>query len=321
MNLSDYITIKTIEIEGKKYTVEIYPSPRVRDSEDLYFYISSDEENFGFTIGISGTVIAIWKLYDKPNELENTLINLSLEKIKLEIVKGNKQDGYDFIFTSDIVKPTPEETIQNLNKINFSMTDEGIRREILQIAYKKWHDDPHNFVFREELKKALPDIDDAALDRNIKYLDEKGCLSKAELDSSGYVGIQISAYGVDIIADPRKFDEILPPVVQYNITNVSGNIGMTVVGNQNIVRENNIEIVFSEIQKEVEQSNLPNKKEVVKEIEELRNEVRKETPSINNIQSMLNKIKKSASWIHEKIIKHPIIAQMIAEILTKTTLK
>ncbi|MDD5040696.1 MAG: hypothetical protein PHY34_06145 [Patescibacteria group bacterium] len=314
---------KEINVQGTRYKIQVFPSPKVGDHIDLYYFITNVEDNevqFGFTIGVSGTLIASWMKYDKPNELIDEMVSLALEKIKLEITKGNKSDGYIYIFTSSQVEPTPEKTREKLNQEQFYMTDKGIRRKILQLAYKRWQKDPHGLLLKEEINAQVDNVPPEAIDRNIKYLNEGGYLTNVSEDMSGYTAAQISKTGVDIIEDPERFDSLIPSTVIYNTTNVAGNVGMTVVGNQNSFINSNVNVVFTEIENDI--LNKPDfgdieKTTLLREIKLLKLELNKPTPSPRDVKSILGRLKEMSTWIHEKIIKHPLIAQLLVQVLIK----
>jgi len=79
------------------------------------------------------------------------------------------------------------------------MSDKDIRVEILKILRDFNNNDPYNFLEKEKLrKKFAPTIDENTLNRNVKYLHDKGFI-KAHLFLGGGFIAQITADGIDYL--------------------------------------------------------------------------------------------------------------------------
>ncbi len=310
---------REIGVDQDKYIIEVYTSNKVRDSVDLYFLIRNEKGQFSFVIGASGTLIASWGQYGKPREFVDGFLKLAIEKIKLELSKGNKQDGYTFTFTTDAVESTLESSIERLKNEHFSMTNEGIRREILQQAYKVWEKDPHNFLFKDEIIGKLSNVDPVAIERNLVYLEGKGLFERVENDNTGIIGVRISSYGVDVISDPKQFSLATGPSINYSVTTVNQGSGIAIVGNHNSLQNINISSFFGEVENEIQTHtdlDEATKKTLLELTQQLHKSVIQPQPSLPEIQGVMAKIKKTADWLNKKIISHPVIAQVIANLIT-----
>lgn len=77
------------------------------------------------------------------------------------------------------------------------MNDNEIRVGILDMAKKVYDENPHNFVQREKILEESK-ITPAELDRNIKYLEEKGLIDVQWFIGGSYL-LKINSYGIDEI--------------------------------------------------------------------------------------------------------------------------
>lgn len=193
--------------------------------------------------------------------------------------------------------------------------DNKIRRQILQTIYEKWKDNPHDITFTTDLLKATG-VADNAVQRNLDYLDQKGYLNIVGHTTAGFTGAKITDKGVDLFQDPEEFNQKFPLTVQQNNYNVSGNNGDTIIGDSNTINSN-LTQVFREIKKEIDDRQPVDRDEVLNMTSQLETELASKKPNAKKVVDLWGKIKIKSSWINEKILEHPAIAQIIAGILTK----
>lgn len=314
------IAKRKIDLRGIEYDIEIFTAGKTRDSVDLFFSIFNEDERFGFVIGISGTLIASWGQYNRPREFIKNFIELALEKIKLEISKGNNTDGSTFIFTSDTVDVSLEKSIDKIKNEHYSMTNEGIRREILQQAFKVWEVDPHNYLFKDELLRKMPSTDPIAIERNLIYLEGKGVFDLVEKDNSGITAVKISSYGVDVMSDPKQFSLTTGPSINYSMTTINQGSGVAVIGDNNSLQNININSFFKELEQEINSSSElddNSKRSLASLSTQLQETITQESPSPETVKTLMGKIGNIANWVNQKILSHPVIAQIVATLLTK----
>ena len=173
-------------------------------------------------------------------------------------------------------------TIQNLI-FNGEITNNKIQRKILEILYNYWEEDSITNILFDDLQLMIP-IEFQALYRNLKALEEE---NKIE--------IQYSA-----------------AIIEY----VMGNkIQASTKGNQSpIIIGENINVAFGDIVTEIENKNEENKEDVIKLVNELKNEATT-TKDPNKIIGLLGKIKEKASWVNAKILSHLFLSQFFATLL------
>jgi len=79
------------------------------------------------------------------------------------------------------------------------MTDKEVRIKILKILQNFNNNDPYNFLDKEKLKERFEEeIEENVLDRNVKYLRDKGFI-KTHLFLGGGFMAQITADGIDYL--------------------------------------------------------------------------------------------------------------------------
>ena len=202
-------------------------------------------------------------------------------------------------------------TIQNLI-FNGEITNNKIQRKILEILYNYWEEDSITNILFDDLQLMIP-IEFQALYRNLKALEEE---NKIEIqyspsDNTKIIGAKIKLGGRKDI-DGRTGNPPSAAIIEY----VMGNkIQASTKGNQSpIIIGENINVAFGDIVTEIENKNEENKEDVIKLVNELKNEATT-TKDPNKIIGLLGKIKEKASWVNAKILSHLFLSQFFATLL------
>jgi len=124
-------------IDGKKrrvkisndteYLVSIFPFQSNRAAYYLQFVIDFDDNKKAVNIGISNTLISIWRLQNEAM-FENVLIGLGLQKIRNWITSGEViEDAKEFAFTSYNSPNTLKQTQKMLDEEFEKIMEDKIR--------------------------------------------------------------------------------------------------------------------------------------------------------------------------------------------------
>lgn len=186
---------------------------------------------------------------------------------------------------------------------------EKVQSQILMyLSDYYWNQSQNTKVLVGDLQESLF-IPQNIFDPNLDFLIKKGFVEPLFDQSQNLISISISPEGIEYVENGFQ----KPPSAVQIIQNMGDQINTTINGNSNVVNiKGELNQFFLTLETEIEAKNEPNKTEVLEEITELKKEM-EGGKDFNKIQSILAKVKNSADWVHEKIIKHPVVAQVIAQ--------
>lgn len=184
-----------------------------------------------------------------------------------------------------------------------------IREEILQYLYDYYWNQSHTTKVLVSDIQQFFFIPKTLFDPNLDYLIRKNLVEPLHDASKQLVSVSLSQEGVEYVE--LGFQD-KPSVVQV-IQNMGDQINTTINGNSNVVNiKGELNQFFVSLEAEIETKNEDNRKEVLGQVSELKAELEGEK-DFNKIQAILSKLKDSAGWVHEKIIKHPVFSQVLAQ--------
>lgn len=197
-----------------------------------------------------------------------------------------------------------------------SPTDDQIRKQVLKALYSHWLDDTETKVPLPIINIFVP-VEEKSLRRNIIFLRDENLIEVLSTDQEPIISAKITNAGIKFIEDTSEFSIKVNPDYLYK-TLMINNVTASTEGNNSpiIIDSNNINIAFNDVEIEIEHSDLENKEEVLAIVEELKKELNnsKDPEKVNTI---LTKLKNKAAWVNEKIVSHPLIAQILAQIFAK----
>ncbi len=161
--------------------------------------------------------------------------------------------------------------------------DGVVRGLILREAYSKYQEDPFDYIDKTKIKEKTGIVIEKIIDRNIKYLEEKGLVKSSGLPGGNSLA-QITAYGIDVISNKdnlAKFRDTFS--IDFGQIIIEGDVNAPIIIGHNI----NVTDSFNQLRSIAE-----NKKDVS---EEERNEI------INKIEEL--EIAISQESIHKPTIK------------------
>jgi len=325
--------IKTMEnktykvfVDETEYSIK-YLSSGFSDPQNRIFYCyfsiqtATNKEEKKIVIGFTDESIDKWKAGFGKELVDDDLLNFCLQVIPqlLNLYLSN-DNNIKIIFHRDEnvskipginyskIYNTPAETAKMFLFSSTTPTNSLIRRKILEICYSKWQEEPHGFVNKTEFLKFIP-VDEVAIERNLKYLVDGNYLN-GSLTSGGYILVAITKYGIDIFENPDTFNKLFSIKVEQQTVNVGGDyVSSIVVGNDNTVVVNSeLKNSFNELQKELDKTELENKKEVSGLFNQLKDELLSKEVKPNKVKEIMSKISKTSDWLNKKIFSHPIIA-------------
>lgn len=184
-----------------------------------------------------------------------------------------------------------------------------VRRKILQYLFDYyWNESYEAKVLRQTMLQNLW-IPQSIFDANVHFLIQKGLVDPFFDTSKQLISVSISQKGIEYVEN--SFQE--PTSAVQVIQNMGDTINTTIKGTGNVVNiKGQLNQLFLSIETEIEAKNEPNKTEVLEQITELKSEM-EGSKDFGKIQAVLDKLKGSAAWVHEKIVKHPVVAQVIAQ--------
>lgn len=197
------------------------------------------------------------------------------------------------------------------------MDNNKVRRDILEILYKMFKENPYSFVSREVLLYVI--YNSKGLDSNIAYLEEKGYVELQRALGTQFIGARIKAGGVDLIEDESEFNVKFP--IKQNITQIKGDvIGVISQGNNaQITSRISIQIGknFNNILEEIDlrrDLDTETKQSLRSKVQEIQTEIQKSEPNAIKVKSALDFLKNKAKWVYDKIVTNPVIAAILVEI-------
>jgi hypothetical protein len=180
------------------------------------------------------------------------------------------------------------------------VTNQEIRRKILEILYESFVEHPYNRVtpseFKEMIKIGLKD-----LHFNMIYLEEKGYVElQKPLEGSVFVGARLTSKGIDLVEDeyqmavffPEEAAELSVPARALEELN-------------SLIDETNKSAEFGPDLKEL----------ITEEIKEIKLELTNSQPSFSRIRDYMNRLKERNFEVYQKvvnIIKEPTVAKILS---------
>lgn len=319
-------------IGDKKYHATLDDFSRYHDnSPGNLFLISESPEGeiigcIGFYVSI--TTMAVWGHHSKDQITRDTLGDLFLLllphiKIPADIQEISKRYPECFpillstrdtgLYDGEMVVRGEESPEKLVKKIVYSdnFTDQEVRNQILQVLYNHWLESHNTKLLTENVEKVLF-IPQNIYARNLDILIQKKFVDPL-IQNDKIISISITQKGVEYVEN--GFQEVSPSTQIIQI--MGDQIKTTVTGSYNIVNiKGELNQFFLSLESEVEVQNPKNKDEVLKYLTDLKSEMEGEN-DYNKIQAILKRLKETAGWLHEKIIKHPVVAQVIATAVAK----
>ncbi|MBI4225879.1 hypothetical protein HY612_02090 [Candidatus Roizmanbacteria bacterium] len=332
-----------IKIENNTYYIKPDTENPVQQSGDrtaLFIYLLyTDNDDVIGCISVCWTrtarAVAIGLSFNNKSEEELAYLALLQHlPLDLEKIKNRFADNHHcfmFMFNTSNEGFSPDNKIYSIAvKGGFEKTaqriifgaepsDDQIRRKILTTLHDYWTEDPQTYMPLDKIKFFLP-VSAKALYRNLYFLlDDKliDAVISTHSDPQQIVTVKILNKGIKHIEDQSEFSVKFPSELIYQKF-TGDQINATTSGDNSpvIINSQNINIAFSEIEAEIQKKDFSNKKEVLKLVDSLKTEVKKEN-NYQKIKSILEELKTEAKWVNEKIVKHPIIAQIVAQSFAK----
>lgn len=198
-------------------------------------------------------------------------------------------------------------------------TDDQVRRQTLIALHRHWLNDPHTFLPLPIINLFVP-VEMKVLVRNTMFLlDEElvEAVMNGSADPPTIETVKIKNKGIKHIEDSSEFSVKFPSEFVYQKF-MGDNINTTTSGSNSpvIIKSQNINIAFEEIEAEIKKTDVSNKQEIIVLLNQLKQEVtQKNDPE--KVKGLLGEIKKKGSWLNEKILSHPLLAQLLAQALAK----
>lgn len=184
--------------------------------------------------------------------------------------------------------------------IQFSVTNQEIRRKILKMLYESFKDHPYGRITPKEFQKSL-NISLKELRFNAIYLEEKGLIElQKPLEGSLFVGARATPKGIDIVEDEYQLDIFFPapdknPVIPASVFEDIIKLISEVGTSDEIATE----------QKDV----------IIEEIKDVQSELKKSEPSYSLLKKTIDRLKEGNSAVYEKlagIIKDPTVTYILS---------
>lgn len=320
-----------VSIGGKNFHAS--PAGDITSAQGLYghgrLFRLSEEPNSEvkgcLVLFISVTTASIWKnngVSLAEEQLDNLYL-LLLPHIKIDIDPEKIFQMYTSCFTI-VVDSRDDATYDNETVVRGGenpellvkrliykgeFNNQEIRKLVLQYLFDYYWNESHDTkVLRSTLIQTLY-IPQSLLDPNVHFLIQKGFIDPFYDTSKQLISVSIIQKGIEYVENGFQGSASSVQIIQ----NMGDQINTTINGNNNTVNiKGELNQLFLSIETEIESKNEPNKKEVLAQVAELKTEM--EGPkNFDKIQTILSKLKDSASWVHEKIVKHPVVAQVIAQ--------
>lgn len=200
-------------------------------------------------------------------------------------------------------------------------SDDQIRREILNTLNNHRFDKPGMYLHIYILGFFIP-VDQKTLTRNLLFLHDEGFIDCKTANGSDGVVVSHSKIlnpGIKHVEDTSEFSVKFSSEFVYQKF-MGDSINVSTSGNNSpiIIKSQNISIAFEEIEAEIKTTDKSNKQEILVLLNQLKQEVtQKNDPE--KVKGLLGEIKKKGSWLNQKILSHPLLAQIIAQALAKAT--
>jgi len=101
------------------------------------------------------------------------------------------------------------------------MTNQEIRRKILELLYNEYQIHPYLTVSAKDLLYKIG-ITKQELFTNIVYLEEKGYVELQKALGTPFISARISVYGIELVEDESEFN--IKFRIRQNITHIEGDM-------------------------------------------------------------------------------------------------
>jgi hypothetical protein len=197
-------------------------------------------------------------------------------------------------------------------------TDNQVRRQILSALRDHWLDDQYTGLPMPILNLFVP-TDTKTLNRNALFLIGENLVEAVTTPTNPPTieTLKINNNGIKHVEDQSEFSVNVPNEFVY--MKIMQQINASSTGNNSpvIINSQNVNVAFTEIENEVERKETDNKDELIGILRQLNTTLSKGGEP-EKVQGLLAELKSKASWVNEKIISHPVLAQLIAQALAKS---
>ena len=198
-------------------------------------------------------------------------------------------------------------------------TEDQVRKQILLTLNNYRFEKPGDYLYIKLISLFVP-VDQENLTRNLLFLHDEGLIDCKKIISSEGIIVSHSKIlnpGIKYIENQSEFSIKSTTEIVYQKF-MGDNINASSMGNNSpvIIKSQNISIAFEAIKAEIKTTEVSNKQEVLVLLNQLKQEMsQKNDPE--KVKGLLGEIKKKGSWVNEKILSHPLLAQIIAQALAK----
>lgn len=316
---------QTLTIAEKQYTVEQLWQPLWQNMTMHFTYSVKPKDTPSHVIKLS---IGITEEAQEQMQLSSDELPIFANKVLPGVIKAalkesvekyvitfhrddnvHRLEGVHYFKVSSTAKATATDFLYGSG----NMTNNDIRREILTIAYDHWQNDPHGYTTAEQFVNAIP-ADANEVERNFDYLVKKHYLEGTLPSGGGYHMIKITPTGIDLYENPTQFNREFALKIEQHTTNIGGDyIAPTIIGDSNTVNiKSQITEAFNSVRSELTEEQLAVAQPLLETLEQ---ELSASKPDNGKVKEAWEKVKTLGGAINSKLLSHPIIAQVIAQVL------
>ncbi len=178
------------------------------------------------------------------------------------------------------------------------ISNDEVRYKILQVLYETATKSADWRVQRSYLKTKL-NLDEKQIDFNLLYLDSRKLAQVTEARDSNWEQVRITGKGIDVYEHKLKFVDRYP-FIQVAIQNIEGAVSGNAVQSMSTVNITQITDAFNNAFSIVKsEPNVPEekRKEVIRNLEALQEELKKEKPNLSKAKAIWTWLKNNANWI------------------------
>jgi DNA-binding transcriptional ArsR family regulator len=180
------------------------------------------------------------------------------------------------------------------------VTNQEIRRKILETLYESFKDHPYGRITPKELQEML-NISLKELHFNAIYLEEKGLIElQKPLEGNLFVGARATPKGIDIVEDEYQLDIFFPT------DQTTGVVPTCVL--------DDLKILINKVDNSTE-LNAEQKEMITEEIKEVLTELKKSEPSYSLLKKTLDRLKERSTETYEELIailKDPAVTRILS---------